>query len=179
MTDISTRCGGNNSGTPFVAGELRGYRTWLRSHPDDVPAGMLPLRSVHLPYVSWTPILRARCLAADYGQATKPHQVPAKGCRCGIYGWYRPRDRRIVPAPVFGVVAASGAIIMGTHGFRAEQATIVAIVSRDAGKFLCVYRRMDNNRLAVIKTLDPLGRRQCIRSGSADAKHVICGAGLG
>lgn len=148
MTDISTRCGGNNSGTPFVAGELRGYRTWLRSHPDDVPAGMLPLRSVHLPYVSWTPILRARCLAADYGQATKPHQVPAKGCRCGIYGWYRPRDRRIVPAPVFGVVAASGAIIMGTHGFRAEQATIVAIVSRDrdiaaacdrAG--IAVYRR--------------------------------------
>jgi hypothetical protein len=131
MTDISTRCGGNNSGKPFVAGELRGYRTWLRSHPDDVPAGMLPLRSVHLPYVSWTPTLRARCLAADYGHATKPHQVPAKGCRCGIYGWYRPRDRRIVPAPVFGVVAASGAIIMGTHGFRAQQATIVAIVSRD------------------------------------------------
>jgi hypothetical protein len=37
----------------------------------------------------------------------------------------------MVPAPVVGVIAASGRIVMGSHGFRAQHATIVAVVTRD------------------------------------------------
>ena len=55
----------------------------------------------------------ARCLAhEDGGIAAVPvpveHVAPAAGCRCRIYGWYQPHDLRMLYAPVFGVIAASG-----------------------------------------------------------------------
>ena len=153
MTNISSLCGGADTGRSLVAGTLRGYRTWSPMRSRDLPAGMLPLRSAQIPQVIWTASLHARCLTAELhgrGDSAPPvtHQAPGRACRCGIYGWYQPRDRRMVPAPVFGVIAASGVIVMGSHGFRAQHARIVAIVTRqrdltaaceDAG--IAVYRR--------------------------------------
>jgi hypothetical protein len=154
MTNVSARCGGDSAGRPLVAGTLRGYRSWLPLRSDDLPAGALPLASVLIPLVIWTPTLHARCFAAEFAGGTRvfeqpaAHRAPAGGCRCGIYGWYRARDRRMVQAPVFGVIAASGMIVMGTHGFRAQQASIVAVVThhRSVTKAceragIAVYRR--------------------------------------
>jgi len=76
------------------------------------------------------------------------HRAPARDCHCGIYAWYAPADARTFSAEVFGVVEASGLVMLGTSGFRAEHAQITAVATRsrrvaaacsDAG--ISVYRR--------------------------------------
>jgi hypothetical protein len=135
MTELSLRCGGCDTGRPLVAGTLRGYRTWWALQYAELPLGALPLTSVQVPRVIWTPTLQARCLAAEFavGVFERPveHQAPAGDCRCGIYAWYRPRDTRMAQATVFGVIAASGVIVMGSHGFRAQQARVVAVATNE------------------------------------------------
>lgn len=136
MSDRSEGCGGD-SGTPLVAGTLRGYRTWRPlSRWAKVPQGALPLTSVTQPQVIWTPTLIARCIPPDAWTYRCPpptdpadHPSPSIGCRCGIYAWYEPKDTGILNARVFGAVQASGLILMGDRGFRAERTRIVAIVT--------------------------------------------------
>ena len=114
----------------------------------------LPLTSVTR-CVVWGPTMTACCtpeVTASPGQEPATllagHAAPAAGCQCGIYGWYDPTDTGMVRAGVFGVVEASGLVLMGERGFRAERARIVAVVSRNrrltaaceqAG--IAVYRR--------------------------------------
>jgi hypothetical protein len=154
MSQISGMCGGDD-GRALVAGSLRGYRTWrLQRRGSSAWGDPLPLTSVTRRVV-WGPTLTASCApdvqaGPGLGPATPPgdHRAPAAGCRCGIYGWYDPSDTGILRAGVFGVVEASGLILMGERGFRAERARIVAVVSRNrrltaaceqAG--IAVYRR--------------------------------------
>jgi hypothetical protein len=139
----------------LVAGTLRGYRSW-RVVPRGVPLepGVLPLASVTRSHVSWPPALSASCTSLEVAptdlspRPESTHRAPARDCSCGIYAWYSPQDARMVAAEVFGVVQASGLVLLGTSGFRAEQAQIAAIVTRerriaaacsDAG--IVVYRR--------------------------------------
>jgi hypothetical protein len=154
MSDMAA-CGGGDGGRPFVAGTLRGYRTW---HPltrwAHVPDGALPLAAVAQREVVWRPSLTARCIPPRFAGVGQPatveghHNAPWSGCTCGIYAWYDPVDAGIFSARVFGAVQASGLILMGDRGFRAERARITAIVTRnrriaatcaDAG--IEVYRR--------------------------------------
>jgi hypothetical protein len=156
MSDIAEACGGGDAGRPLVPGALRGYRTWRPAgRRGQVPAGMLPLTSVSRRHVVWTPMLSARCVPRDAGSPspgppTLPadHPAPRAGCNCGIYGWYAPEDTVMVDASVFGTIQASGLILMGELGFRAETARITAVVTRNrrvaaactqAG--IAVYRR--------------------------------------
>lgn len=137
MSYISEVCGGGDAGRALVPGTLRGYRTWRvlrrRTH---VPDGILPLTSVSRRRVVWGPSLTARCKRGDAGMqglsAATPdedHPAPQVGCGCGIYGWYSPSDTGMVSARVFGVVEASGLILMGERGFRAETVKIVAVAT--------------------------------------------------
>jgi hypothetical protein len=148
-------CGGGDAGRPFVAGTLLGYRTW---HPltrwSKIPDGALPLAAVAQRDVVWPPTLSARCIPPRFtSRAGQPsmiearHTVPSSGCTCGIYAWYDPVDAGIFNARVFGAVQASGLILMGDRGFRAERASITAVATRnrriaaacaDAG--IAVYR---------------------------------------
>jgi hypothetical protein len=122
----------------LVAGTLRGYRTWhLLPRCVDLTPGSLPLASVTRPHVTWPPELSASCTPADagFGRSTGPpvvpdHPAPSSDCTCGIYAWYAPADARTLSAEVFGAVEASGVVLMGTHGFRAERARITAIATR-------------------------------------------------
>ena len=156
MSEIAEACGGGDSGRPLVPGSLRGYRTWWHtSRRALVPDGMLPLTSVTRRSVLWTPTLSARCVPPDAARssprsATLPdvHPAPQAGCNCGIYGWYAPDDAGMVDASVFGAVQASGLILMGERGFRAERARIMAVVTRNrrvaaacARAGIAVYRR--------------------------------------
>ncbi|HWS46648.1 MAG TPA: hypothetical protein VN636_12360 [Acidimicrobiia bacterium] len=104
-------------------------------------SGLLPLASVAIRDVCWSESLTARCLASgvEYFDASSAHRAPAHECRCGIYAWYQPDDLNMMPGGVFGVIEASGLIFMGTQGFRAEHATIVAVVA---------YRRRIRNACA-------------------------------
>ena len=154
MSQISGMCGGDD-GRPLVAGSLRGYRTWrLQRRGSPACGDSLPLTSVTRRVV-WGPTLTACCTpevmgSPGQGPATLDgdHVAPAAGCQCGIYGWYDPTDTGMLRAGVFGVVEASGLVLMGERGFRAERARIVAVVSRNrrltaaceqAG--IAVYRR--------------------------------------
>ncbi|HET9609855.1 MAG TPA: hypothetical protein VFP06_09610 [Acidimicrobiales bacterium] len=164
MSLISDTCGGGDPDRTLVAGSLRGYRTWRLQRPGARrPDGALPLSSVTRRVV-WAPALTARCTpkgAPPGGPQSPPdgdHRAPAAGCRCGIYGWYDPTDTGMVSARVFGVIEASGLVLMGERGFRAERARIVAVVSRNrrltaacerAG--IAVYRR----RRDLVRELPP------------------------
>ena len=155
MSQISDVCGGGDAGRALVPASLRGYRTWRplgrRAH---VPDGALPLTSVTRRVV-WTPSLAAGCKPKDTGTPgpwsstlAGNHRAPQAGCSCGIYGWYAPTDTGMVSARVFGVIEASGLILMGERGFRAEKAQITAVVTRNrrvtaacAHAGIAVYRR--------------------------------------
>ena len=156
MSEIAGACGGGDACRPLVPGSLRGYRTWQPAHRHErAPDGVLPLTSVTRPNVVWTPTLTARCVPRDTGcpspgPSTLPadHGAPQPGCNCGIYGWYGPDDTGMLDARIFGTIQASGLILMGEHGFRAERARITAVVTRNrrvaaactqAG--IAVYRR--------------------------------------
>jgi hypothetical protein len=156
MSYVSEVCGGGDAGRALVPGALRGYRTWrLLGRRTHVPDGSLPLTSVSQRRVVWCPSLRARCKRGDAGMPGQSastldddHPAPQVGCGCGIYGWYSPSDTSMVSARVFGVIEASGLILMGERGFRAETVKIVAVVTRNrrvatacARAGISVYRR--------------------------------------
>lgn len=161
MSEISRACGGGEVGRSLVPGALRGYRTWRpagrRTH---VPEGTLPLTSVTRRRVVWPPVLVARCAPSPVGRRGAPapgsddepepedHHAPQTGCDCGIYAWYAPDDTRILHARVFGAVEASGLVLMGERGFRAEKVRIRAVATRHrrvaaacAAAGIPVYRR--------------------------------------
>lgn len=73
--------------------------------------------------------LVAECKAYVYDEDIPPdHEAPLAECTCGIYAHYLPLESYSRGAAnVFGVVRASGKILMGTKGFRAEKVEIVAL----------------------------------------------------
>jgi hypothetical protein len=117
-----------------VPSTLRGYRTWR------VAGGGLGARlaSTAMAHVWAQPEVTAACMqetaVGPVDQAcpcvfcAEPlHNAPADGCACGIYGWYDPRDSRLIASDVFGAIEVSGRVVLATHGFRAEKARVVAI----------------------------------------------------
>ena len=156
MTDLSARPATDDAGTAFVAGTLRGYRAWRPVNRwTPVPDGSVPLASVTQPQVIWTPTLTARCTPPESWSFRCPppevadgHTSPSIQCTCGIYAWYAPDDAGMLSARVFGVVEASGLVLMGDSGFRAQQVRIVAVVTRNrrvasacTAAGIAVYRR--------------------------------------
>jgi hypothetical protein len=58
-----------------------------------------------------------------------PHRAPKPGCSCGLHAWYDVADARAhaLPGEVTAVVRASGTVLLGEHGWRAERAEVVAV----------------------------------------------------
>ncbi len=70
-------------------------------------------------------------LNKDKSSAT--HVSPAIECTCGIYAHYLPLESYEKPRnSIFGVVECSGKLLMGTKGFRAEKAKVVALAGYGA-----------------------------------------------
>lgn len=61
------------------------------------------------------------------GETKEEHSSPDMDCSCGIYAHYLPLESYERTYNIFGVIEASGRILMGTKGFRAEKAKIVAL----------------------------------------------------
>lgn len=138
------------SGTELVNGTLRGYRCWrlVRYIPREVPRSLpesvwgwrpeFVLAAVSWP-VFWggAEITEARCgwknhtpcMCSDCRERYESiHRVPMQGCTCGVYAWYTPDwARHEHTSTVIGVIEAHGKILLGTSGFRAQRARIVAI----------------------------------------------------
>lgn len=90
-----------------------------------------------------------------FAQVHHPHtSAPASGCTCGFYGKHQPFDlyeynslmqmfhRRLPPDYVIvrGSIQASGRIIVGTKGFRAEKACIEALSGDELYNFARMTR---------------------------------------
>ena len=156
MTDLSARPGTDEADPAFVAGTFRGYRAWraisrwIRIPEGLVASGLGHATTGHLdfdldtrctPPESWS----SRCPPPEVADG---HTSPSMQCTCGIYAWYAPDDAGMLSARVFGVVEASGLVLMGDSGFRAERARIVAMATRNgrvasacAAAGIAVYRR--------------------------------------
>lgn len=106
----------------LVAGSLRGYRCWSSV----TKAG--ELRSIGVTH-TWKPkpYESPELAVCRGGQCGGPS--PGEKCTCGIYGWYDPADHRLATSSIFGVVAATGRVQLGTHGFRAERVQVIAVAT--------------------------------------------------
>lgn len=114
-------------GTLVPAG-LRGYRMWNLFGCD--------LGATNYDHSGWEDgLITAECHAWGirlFGvDAAFKHQAPDANCGCGIYGWYRPDEARLHRGQVFGVIEASGRVLLGDFGFRAQQARVVALVASE------------------------------------------------
>ncbi len=72
--------------------------------------------------------LTATCQKYYDDETREKHRSPDSECSCGIYAHYLPLESyKKTKNGIFGVIEASGKILMGTKGFRAEKAKIVAL----------------------------------------------------
>jgi hypothetical protein len=119
----------DNDEVTLVPGFVRGFRSWMLDK--DFPL----LRSVSRPYV-WQPGQNeASCALANCDcwhcrpRADKrlPHAAPSLKCSCGFYA--RHLDWRHGYSGIEGIIRASGNIILGTGGFRAQIAEVEALVA--------------------------------------------------
>lgn len=118
MGAIPLNAGYDNPETTLVPDFLRGYRVWNLCFPDVLTPVWKPGQ--------WDPGRQyAMCLAGMHWP-TEP--VPSTGCTCGFYAKYHSKD--LPYGRVFGSIKASGRIVMGTIGFRAEVAEIEALSLR-------------------------------------------------
>lgn len=107
----------------LVAGGLRGYRSWGGGAL--VPGRLSSVGVSHQWRAKpWERPEVAKCLGG-----TCDGRSPSRRCTCGIYGWYDPDDQRLVPGALFGAVEATGRVILGSHGFRAEKVRVLGVTS--------------------------------------------------
>lgn len=108
-------------GDTLIPGALRGYRTWQPGGPRLLSTGVTytygPAGTVETATCRHNPNL------AGHGPS------PQANCTCGFYAWYAPADSRIVNAPIFGAVRATGHVVLGTHGFRAQHLQVLAVTT--------------------------------------------------
>lgn len=121
-------------------GTLRGYRYW-RVNRFLADKHGTPLTGVSVESFVWEPTGNcAKCVylgVPGYKEAHSPDSIPHPECQCGFYAWYDPQGAiqnhgnswmGIDGDLVLGVIEASGLIVPGSKGFRAEKADIVALV---------------------------------------------------
>lgn len=145
------KCTGEDT---LVLGVLRGFRAWdleiwsnplIHGQADTTSPDFLGLFATSIS-VPWTQPMKAQCLrtagcpcesCAVARSLHIPTHDPAEGpipvtsCECGIYGWYHPEwiveDHWWPKSGAVGVIEASGKVVLGSRGFRAEQARTVAL----------------------------------------------------
>ncbi len=113
------------SAAPDFASAVAGYRAWQLG-----PGGFLfPLALPAAP--PWEPgTNRARCIASRRHDA---HQAPGAHCLCGLHALHNPGDRRLkLGHPTIGAIAAWGEIEVYAEGFRAEYASVIALVHQES-----------------------------------------------
>lgn len=130
------------SDVELFPGTLRGYRYWrVNRYCED----WTPLTGVSVESFTWKPRdNHARCVYLDNNGAVHPvhsenseSDIPNTMCQCGFYAWYEPQGAiqnhgnacmGLDGDIVLGVIEASGLIIPGSKGFRAEKADVVALM---------------------------------------------------
>lgn len=105
---------------PFVAGTING----IRHFRIDRLGRLCPVSKHEAP---WKPGLNT---ATHMGYTTQAHSVAGAGCDCGFYAFFSDRQRgNYNLTEIRGIIRAHGRVTIGSLGFRAEKAEIVALVS--------------------------------------------------
>lgn len=107
----------------LIPSTIRGYRTWGHADID----GQLP--SV-VKAATWVPGMNeAVCIAPyDVRSYYEGHlEVPDPKCSCGFYSWHTEFPPEYLDKATFGVIEASGRIVLGTHGMRSQRAKVIAL----------------------------------------------------
>jgi len=68
---------------------------------------------------------------ADCVWSVPPCEAPDPECACGLYAYFSSSSDYRSQGDVDAVVEASGRVLLGTRGFRAERARVVAICAAD------------------------------------------------
>ncbi|HSX02579.1 MAG TPA: hypothetical protein VLI05_04695 [Candidatus Saccharimonadia bacterium] len=132
---------GPNAQPLLVPAALRGYRAMKVRRLRDQPATWA-LHGIRTPWRSGT--MRAVCLATDDPCGDAPNY----NCSCGIYHSYTPNLGNDRPDLNLLIVTASrGRVLLGTRGFRSQQARLLAAAPRP------VY--------PAWRASEPLWQRQC------------------
>lgn len=126
----------SNETVPDGVIPLVGYREWsIRNEPDDRPRLLSlfhpttwphdrPFSAICLRPVTWP----QRPVRAFH------HAVPDESCQCGIYAFRRPAFESLNGASgpkVRGIVFGWGRYVLGTLGWRAQFARLVALLEVD------------------------------------------------
>lgn len=147
--------------TTLVPGFVRGFRAWALGFSSNVPtlAG-----AVHSGYL-WQPGRnKAECRVGSFGAHDgRPISigVPDPHCSCGLYARFA--DDRHGYIGVKGIVKATGNIVLGTEGFRAQYAEVEAFYVDNT---LEEYLRAVNHNLALFPGYFPKGQPIITRSGA-------------
>ena len=105
---------------PLLALEhVRGFRQFRVGD-----AGLLPAHVGDRPWSDGVTVARCR---------RSRHRAPQPSCSCGLHAWYDGADARAhaLKGEVTAVVRASGTVLLGEHGWRAERAEVVAVALPD------------------------------------------------
>jgi hypothetical protein len=108
----------------LVPATLRGFRSWRVEGSR--------LIAVVRNYTWDVGINTARCYFGDalrLPQDVHSEEIPSKDCTCGFYACYSFFNSNIPMADIFGSVKASGLVVIGTEGFRAEKVEVEALWS--------------------------------------------------
>jgi len=110
----------------LIPGSIIGYRTWNITQP-----GVIISHNGSIWAKNGTK--HAVCLKVNGSLSVRePHRAPIRDCTCGIYAKYDPTDfHDIMPmlphGTIIGAISAFGNAELGPRGFRAAQASILAI----------------------------------------------------
>jgi hypothetical protein len=78
----------------------------------------------------WKPgVNEAKCNNyPDHVPPVEYDESRAQSCGCGMWGYWEIADQNwITRAPVLGVIRGTGRVLIGTKGFRAQRAEIIAL----------------------------------------------------
>lgn len=127
---------GAGGGGLFALGSVVGARSWKVTEDGF-------LRSVHRDHV-WVPgrndaeCLRFKSSPYQYGSPMvfdrfEPHGDSSEffECQCGFYGYFDGSNDYYRPGRVAGMIEGFGETVIGTRGFRAMRAVIVALTFPD------------------------------------------------
>ena len=108
-------------GYPLIAGSINGIRSWQLE--DDGT-----LQAVSHRY-EWGPGENvAECIYHAHPKDSK-HRIASNDCSCGFYAYLDPRNNDwCFGGRPRGIVKAYGTVTVGSRGFRAEKAQIVALI---------------------------------------------------
>lgn len=117
-------------GTPLTQDDVRGLRTWT-TRWDGALIGQFNRKWLSGEMVS-------ECLMGSRHRGGSKHISFHPDCTCGFYAyWEDSFDNCCFGMAVIGIISGYGQAVIGTRGFRAQRARILALCYPKTGSWYC------------------------------------------